>query len=81
MMLVFHGLGSGKCLGKDTPILMYNGSVCKVQDIKEGDFVKAGQVIGAIGATGAVTGPHLHWGLYVNGEAIDPVAWRYEGVE
>ncbi len=49
--------------------------------VKEGDFVKAGQVIGAIGATGAVTGPHLHWGLYVNGEAIDPVAWRYEGVE
>ena len=38
-MLVFHGLGSGKCLGKDTPILMYNGSTCKVQDIKEGDFV------------------------------------------
>jgi murein DD-endopeptidase MepM/ murein hydrolase activator NlpD len=49
--------------------------------VKEGDFVKAGQVIGAIGATGAVTGAHLHWGLYVNGVAIDPVAWRYEGVE
>lgn len=49
--------------------------------VKEGDFVTAGQTIGAIGATGAVTGPHLHWGLYVNGEAIDPVAWRYEGVE
>jgi murein DD-endopeptidase MepM/ murein hydrolase activator NlpD len=49
--------------------------------VREGDFVKAGQVIGAVGATGAVTGPHLHWGLYVNGEAIDPVAWRYEGVE
>ena len=49
--------------------------------VKEGDFVKAGQVIGAVGSTGAVTGPHLHWGLYVNGEAIDPVAWRYEGIE
>jgi len=49
--------------------------------VKEGDFVTAGLPIGAIGATGAVTGPHLHWGLYVNGEAIDPVAWRYEGIE
>jgi len=49
--------------------------------VKEGDFVKAGQPLGAIGATGASTGPHLHWGLYVNGEAINPVAWRYDGVE
>ena len=49
--------------------------------VNEGDFIKAGQVIGAVGATGAVTGPHLHWGLYVNGEAIDPVAWRYEAIE
>jgi len=49
--------------------------------VKEGDFVTAGQTIGAVGATGAVTGPHLHWGLYVNGEAIDPVAWRSEGID
>ena len=50
-------------------------------DVKEGDFVQAGQVIGAIGATGAATGPHLHWGLYVNGLSIDPVPWRTSGFE
>jgi len=45
-------------------------------NVKEGDFVQPGQVIGAIGATGAATGPHLHWGMYVNGLSIDPVPWR-----
>jgi murein DD-endopeptidase MepM/ murein hydrolase activator NlpD len=50
-------------------------------DVQEGDMVQAGQVIGAVGSTGASTGPHLHWGLYVHGQSIDPVPWRYEGVE
>lgn len=50
-------------------------------DVKEGDVVKAGQVIGALGSTGAATGPHLHWGLYVHGQSVDPVPWRLQGVE
>ena len=45
-------------------------------DVKEGDFVQAGQVVGAVGSTGAATGPHLHWGLYVDGESVNPVSWR-----
>lgn len=45
-------------------------------NVKEGDFVKAGELIGAVGSTGAVTGPHLHWGLYVQGESVDPTMWR-----
>lgn len=49
--------------------------------VKEGDRVQPGQVIGAIGATGAVTGPHLHWGLYVNGRSVDPVPWRNKSFE
>lgn len=50
-------------------------------DVKEGDFVQAGQRIGALGSTGAATGPNLHWGLYVNGQAVDPVPWREQGIE
>ncbi|HEY9851273.1 MAG TPA: M23 family metallopeptidase [Leptolyngbyaceae cyanobacterium] len=50
-------------------------------DVREGDFVRAGQAIGAIGSTGASTGPHLHWGLYVNGQSVDPVPWRTKGIE
>ncbi|MBE9077254.1 M23 family metallopeptidase [Romeria aff. gracilis LEGE 07310] len=50
-------------------------------EVNEGDFVEAGQLIGRMGATGFATGPNLHWGLYVNGVAVDPVPWRYDGVE
>ncbi|HIK43846.1 MAG TPA: M23 family metallopeptidase [Leptolyngbyaceae cyanobacterium M65_K2018_010] len=50
-------------------------------EVSEGDFVQAGQRIGAVGSTGASTGPHLHWGLYVNGISVDPVPWRDRGFE
>jgi murein DD-endopeptidase MepM/ murein hydrolase activator NlpD len=50
-------------------------------DVQEGEMVQPGQRIGAVGSTGIATGPHLHWGLYVNGQAVDPVPWRYGGFE
>ncbi|MGD1899967.1 MAG: M23 family metallopeptidase [Phormidesmis sp.] len=49
--------------------------------VNEGDFVQQGQLIGYMGATGFATGPNLHWGLFVNGVSVDPVPWRYDGVE
>lgn len=48
--------------------------------VKEGDVVKAGQLVGTVGSTGASTGPHLHWGLYVNGQSVDPVPWRFSAL-
>jgi murein DD-endopeptidase MepM/ murein hydrolase activator NlpD len=47
-------------------------------DIAVGDHVSAGQLIGKIGATGRVTGAHLHWDLWVNGVQVDPLVWLNE---
>jgi murein DD-endopeptidase MepM/ murein hydrolase activator NlpD len=41
-------------------------------DVKSGEIVKNGQVVGLVGATGRVTAPHLHWGMRVQGARVDP---------
>ncbi len=43
--------------------------------VSEGDWVETGQVIGLVGETGRVTGPHLHWEVIVGGVQVDPMYW------
>jgi murein DD-endopeptidase MepM/ murein hydrolase activator NlpD len=43
-------------------------------DVHEGDVVIPGQILGKVGATGRVTGPHLHWMLRVGNARIDPLS-------
>jgi murein DD-endopeptidase MepM/ murein hydrolase activator NlpD len=40
-----------------------------------GQEVQAGDLIGYLGNTGLVTGPHLHWEMRVQGIAVDPTQW------
>jgi murein DD-endopeptidase MepM/ murein hydrolase activator NlpD len=62
-VIVDHGLGV---------ILLY-AHLSRI-DVKVGDMVDKGQLLGLSGATGRVTGPHLHWGLRIQGARVDPFA-------
>jgi len=74
--VIFSGWKGGygkviKIRHKDNYVTLYaHQSRLKV---KVGEQVSAGQVIGFVGSTGRSTGPHLHFGLYKNGRAINPM--------
>jgi len=62
-VVIDHGLGVFSLLAH-----------LSVIDVHEGDTVNRGDTIGAVGATGRVTGPHLHWAVRVNDARVDPLA-------
>lgn len=61
-VVVDHGLG----------IYTFYGHLSEI-DVKPGDELQSGQVLGKVGATGRVTGPHLHWGLTVERARVNPL--------
>jgi len=49
-------------------------------NVRVGEHVRIGQVIGAVGSTGRSTGPHLHYETRIDGEAVDPQKFLRAGV-
>jgi murein DD-endopeptidase MepM/ murein hydrolase activator NlpD len=49
-------------------------------NVKEGEIVKKGQMIGLVGSTGSSTAPHLHYEVWLNGVAINPIDYCLDGL-
>jgi murein DD-endopeptidase MepM/ murein hydrolase activator NlpD len=48
-------------------------------DVKPGQKVRQGQILGAVGSTGMSTGPHLHYEVWLRGQAVNPVRLKFIG--
>ena len=62
-VVIDHGLGLFSMLAH-----------MSAMDVHEGDRVTADQIVGKVGATGRVTGAHLHWAIRAAGARVDPLA-------
>lgn len=60
LLMIDHGNGLSS-------VFLHNSRL----DVRTGDSVRQGQVVGAIGMTGRTTGPHMHWAMRWNGQKID----------
>jgi murein DD-endopeptidase MepM/ murein hydrolase activator NlpD len=49
-------------------------------DVKVGQSIKIGLVVGEVGSTGRSTGPHLHYETRIDGEAVDPQKFLRAGI-
>ena len=63
-LIIYHGLGLYTLYGHTSEF-----------KVKKGDSVRKGTVIARTGATGAVFGDHLHFGVYVQGYPVQPLEW------
>ena len=60
-------------------VISHGNGVCTVYEhcsslyVSEGDYVSQGQTIAAVGSTGISTGAHLHFGVTVGGEYVNPL--------
>ncbi len=62
-VVIDHGLGLFSMLAHLSRI-----------DVHEGEMAVSGQIVGLVGATGRVTGPHLHWAVRAGGARVDPLS-------
>ena len=60
LLMIDHGNGLSS-------VFLHNSRL----DVRTGDIVRQGQLLGATGATGRVSGPHMHWAMRWNGQKID----------
>lgn len=70
MVEIDHGLGLSTRYGHMSRIL-----------VSEGDIVEPGQILGLSGSTGRSTGPHLHYEVRRNGDAVDPMRFLNAGMK